>query len=55
MKHLSANSRERPETMASVKLAELPAAAAGQFAGKDAITKKMIRRVRKGQASPVPA
>ena len=54
MKHLAANTRERPATMVSAKLAELPAAAR-QLAGEEDTMKKMIRRVRKGQAPPVPA
>jgi len=53
MKHLAANTRERPATMVSAKLAELPAAAR-QLAGEEDAMKKMIRRVRKGQARPVP-
>ena len=53
MKHLAANTRERPATIVSAKLAELPAAAR-QLAGEED-TMKMIRHVRKGQAPPVPA
>ena len=51
MKHLAANTRERPATMVSAKLP----AAASQLAGEEDAMKKMIRRVRKGQAPPVPA
>ena len=40
--------------MGSAKLAELPAAAR-QLAIEEDATKKMIGRVRKGQAPPVPA
>jgi len=47
-KHLAANIRERP-----AKLAENPAAAR-QLTGEEDTTKKIIRRVRKGQAPPVP-
>ena len=54
MKHLAANTRERPATIVSAKLAELPAAAR-QLASEEDAMKKMIRRVRKGQAPPVPA
>ncbi|KAG1704773.1 hypothetical protein GQR58_003956 [Nymphon striatum] len=46
--------RERPATLLSAKLAELPAAARQLFHEDDA-TKKMIRRVRRGQFPPVPA
>ena len=54
MKHLAANTRERPATIVSAKLAELPVAAR-QLAGEEDTMKQMIRRVRKGQAPPDPA
>ena len=44
MKHLAANTRERPAKMVSTKLAELPAAAI-QLAGEEETMKKMIRRI----------
>ena len=54
MKHLAANTRERPASLVSTKLAELPAAAR-PLAGSEEAMKKMIRRVRKGKAPPAPA
>ncbi|KAG1652269.1 hypothetical protein GQR58_026434 [Nymphon striatum] len=52
LKHLATNTRERPATLLSAKLAELPAADRQLFHEDDA-TNKMIRRVRKGQFPPV--
>ena len=54
MKHLAANTRERPATIVSAKLAELPVAAR-QLAGEEDTMKQMIRCVRKGQAPPRPS